>query len=177
MTLQHEPVGFIGVGNMGRPMVENLLAGGVRVRAYDGDPDRVRASGAEPAPSVEAAVTPGGVTISMVPDDGALEQVALADDGVLARIGAGVHLSMSTVSAQLSETLEARYAERGATFLAATVLGRPDVAQAAGLTVFLAGAEAGKRRSGRSWSCWRRTSRTSGRGRRSRTSPRSQPTS
>jgi 3-hydroxyisobutyrate dehydrogenase-like beta-hydroxyacid dehydrogenase len=53
---------------------------------------------------------------------------------------------MSTVSPTLSETLEARYAERGATFLAATVLGRPDVAKAARLTVFVAGADAGKRR-------------------------------
>jgi 3-hydroxyisobutyrate dehydrogenase-like beta-hydroxyacid dehydrogenase len=146
MTPQDQPVGFIGVGNMGQPMVENLLAGGVRVRAYDEHPDRVEASGAEPATSIGSAVTPGGVTISMVPDDDALEQIALSDDGVLARIGGGVHLSMSTVSATLSETLEAKYAERGATFLAATVLGRPDVAKAARLTVFLAGADAAKRR-------------------------------
>jgi 3-hydroxyisobutyrate dehydrogenase-like beta-hydroxyacid dehydrogenase len=140
------PVAFIGVGNMGRPMVENLLAGGVPVRGYDNHPERVEAAGAEVAAGPGSAVTPGGVTISMVPDDRALEQVALADDGVLARIGDGVHLSMSTVSAELSEGLEARYAERGATFLAATVLGRPDVAKAARLTVFLAGADAGKRR-------------------------------
>jgi 3-hydroxyisobutyrate dehydrogenase-like beta-hydroxyacid dehydrogenase len=131
---------------MGRPMVESLLAGGVRVRGYDGDPKRVEAAGAEVAISVGSAATPGGVTISMVPDDEALEQIALSDDGVLARIGDGVHLSMSTVSAELSESLEARYEERGATFLAATVLGRPDVAKAARLTVFVAGADAGKRR-------------------------------
>jgi 3-hydroxyisobutyrate dehydrogenase-like beta-hydroxyacid dehydrogenase len=139
-------VAFIGVGNMGRPMVENLRAGGVLVRGYDNHRERVKASGAEVATSVASAVTPGGVTISMVPDDAALEQIALSDDGVLAGIGDGVHLSMSTVSAELSETLEARYAERGATFLAATVLGRPDVAKAARLTVFVAGADAGKRR-------------------------------
>jgi 3-hydroxyisobutyrate dehydrogenase-like beta-hydroxyacid dehydrogenase len=137
---------FIGVGNMGRPMVENLLAGGVSVHGYDPHPERVEASGAELAAGIAAAVIPGGVTLSMVPDDAALEQIALAPDGVLARIGDGLHLSMSTVSPTLSETLEARYAERGATFLAATVLGRPDVAKAARLTVFVAGADAGKRR-------------------------------
>jgi 3-hydroxyisobutyrate dehydrogenase-like beta-hydroxyacid dehydrogenase len=116
------------------------------VRGYDTHPERVVASGAEVAASVASAVTPGGVTISMVPDDAALERIAFSDDGVLARIGDGVHLSMSTVSAELSESLEALYAERGATFLAATVLGRPDVAKAARLTVFLAGADTGKRR-------------------------------
>jgi 3-hydroxyisobutyrate dehydrogenase-like beta-hydroxyacid dehydrogenase len=137
---------FIGVGNMGRPMVENLLAGGVSVHGYDPHRERVEASGAELAAGIAAAVIPGGVTLSMVPDDDALEQIALAPDGVLARIGDGLHLSMSTVSPTLSETLEARYAERGATFLAATVLGRPDVAKAARLTVFVAGADAGKRR-------------------------------
>jgi 3-hydroxyisobutyrate dehydrogenase-like beta-hydroxyacid dehydrogenase len=137
---------FIGVGNMGRPMVENLLAGGVSVHGYDPHWERVEASGAELAAGIAAAVIPGGVTLSMVPDDAALEQIALAPDGVLARIGDGLHLSMSTVSPTLSETLEARYAERGATFLAATVLGRPDVAKAARLTVFVAGADAGKRR-------------------------------
>jgi len=127
-------------------MVENLVAGGVRVHAYDPRPGRVEDSGAEVATSVASAVTPGGVAISMVPDDAALEQIALSDDGVLASIGDGVHLSMSTVSTELTETLEARYAERGATFLAATVLGRPDMAKAARLTVFVDGADAGKRR-------------------------------
>lgn len=49
MTRQYGPIAFIGVGNMGRPMVENLLAGGMRVRGYDDDPGRVEASGAQVA--------------------------------------------------------------------------------------------------------------------------------
>ena len=35
-------VGFIGIGNMGRPMAANLLKGGYHVVAYDADPKRAQ---------------------------------------------------------------------------------------------------------------------------------------
>lgn len=122
-------------------------------------------------------MTPGGRDDQHGADDDALQQIAHSDDGVLARIGDGVHLSISTVSAKLSEILEARYAEHGATFLAATVLGRPDVAKAARLTVFLAGADPGKRRVWPLLELMAEHIEDFGRERRSRTSPRSAPTS
>ena len=63
MSGEEMRVAFIGVGNMGRPMVENLLAGGVRVHGYDPHPERVEASGAEVAGGIASAVVPGGVTM------------------------------------------------------------------------------------------------------------------
>ena len=33
-------IGFIGIGNMGRPMATNLVKGGFQVVAYDADPAR-----------------------------------------------------------------------------------------------------------------------------------------
>ena len=39
MTEQH--IGFVGLGNMGAPMVENFLAAGLTVTAFDIDPSRV----------------------------------------------------------------------------------------------------------------------------------------
>jgi 3-hydroxyisobutyrate dehydrogenase len=33
-------IGFIGIGNMGRPMAANLVKGGYQVVAYDADPAR-----------------------------------------------------------------------------------------------------------------------------------------
>ena len=83
----------------------------------------------------------------MVPDDQALEEIILSEGGILEQLGAnGIHLSMSTVSPQSAERFAALYAKHGSYYLAATVLGRPDVAAAAHLSIFLAGPRAAQER-------------------------------
>ena len=56
-------IAFIGVGNMGLPMVRNLLAAGHEVRAYDVSPDALAEAvqaGAGEAVSLADAVTAAG---------------------------------------------------------------------------------------------------------------------
>src|SRR6266702_6772398 len=83
----------------------------------------------------------------MVRDDRVLLQVALGEGGILSRIGqGGVHVSLSTVSPEVAAQLAKLYEHQGSYYLAATVLGRPEVAEAAQLSLFLSGNHAAKAR-------------------------------
>jgi 3-hydroxyisobutyrate dehydrogenase-like beta-hydroxyacid dehydrogenase len=143
-------VSFVGTGNMGSAMARSLLGGGFAVRAYDLVPSKTAAlvpDGAIAADSLTGSLDPGGVVISMVTDDAALREISLSPGGVLDTIGAGgAHVSMSTISPGLSDELVGLYSERGAAYLAAPVLGRPDVAAAGKLSILVAGEAAAKQR-------------------------------
>jgi 3-hydroxyisobutyrate dehydrogenase-like beta-hydroxyacid dehydrogenase len=145
-----EIIGFVGLGQMGQPMALNLLKAGFAVRVFDLREERLAplvAQGATRALRLGDASEAGGIVLSMVPDDMALLQVALGDGGILRRIGqGGVHLSLSTVSPEVSAQLAKLYEHQGSHYLAATVLGRPEVAEAAGLSIFLSGNPAAKAR-------------------------------
>jgi 3-hydroxyisobutyrate dehydrogenase-like beta-hydroxyacid dehydrogenase len=73
----------------------------------------------------------------MLADDKALEAVVYGTDGILAALPeTSLHVSMSTISVALSETLTAAH---GGRFVAAPVFGRPDAAAAAKLFIAAAG--------------------------------------
>jgi 3-hydroxyisobutyrate dehydrogenase-like beta-hydroxyacid dehydrogenase len=143
-------IGFIGVGQMDQPMAHNLLKSGFELCVYDLHPDQAAplvALGAHQAFRLSEVAAPGGIVITMVPDDRALEEVVLSEGGILEQLGAnGIHLSMRTVSPQAAERFAALYAKQGSWYLAAAVLGRPDVAAAAQLSIFLAGPRAAQGR-------------------------------
>jgi 3-hydroxyisobutyrate dehydrogenase-like beta-hydroxyacid dehydrogenase len=145
-----EPVGFIGTGNMGSAMARRLLGAGFEVLAFDRDPRqlvRLAGEGATICSAVAETAPHGGVVISMVTDDAALREVSLAPGGVLDSLGrGGVHVSMSTVSPDLSAELAMEYGRQACAFVAAPVLGRPDVAAAGALTILVAGPAAAKER-------------------------------
>jgi 3-hydroxyisobutyrate dehydrogenase-like beta-hydroxyacid dehydrogenase len=75
----------------------------------------------------------------MLADDTALR--AVIDATLLEHAPRGlVHVNMATISVALAETLAREHAERGLHYVAAPVLGRPDVAAAGKLTIVAAGA-------------------------------------
>ena len=138
-----ERIGFVGLGQMGQPMALNLLQAGFKLRVFDVREERIAplvAQSAEPGANPGEVTEPGGIVLSMVPDDRALLAVALGDGGILKRMGqGGIHLSLSTVSPEVSAQLARVYKQQGSHYLAATVLGRPEVAAAAQLSIFLSG--------------------------------------
>ncbi len=145
-----QPIGFIGTGNMGLPMARNLLAAGFALRVYDLNLKSVAPLVAQGAMQVNRpceVVERGGVVISMVPDDQALEQVVSGEDGLLNGLGqGGIHLSMSTVSPALASRLARLYARQGSSYVTATVFGRPDAAAAGKLAIFQSGNPSAKER-------------------------------
>src|SRR5947209_12077163 len=138
-----QSIGFVGLGQMGQPMALNLLQAGFELRVFDVREERLAplvAQGASQALQPGDVTEPGGIVLTMVPDDRALLSVALGEGGILKRIGQdGIHLSLSTVSPEVSAQLAHVYEQQGSHYLVASVLGRPEVAAAAQLSIFLSG--------------------------------------
>jgi 3-hydroxyisobutyrate dehydrogenase-like beta-hydroxyacid dehydrogenase len=148
-----ERIGFIGLGNMGRPMASNLVQAGFALRVYNRNPRKAEpfvAQGAQQVAKPGEVVEPGGIVVTMVANDNALESVVTGEEGFLERLGHnGIHLSMSTVSPATARKLADLHAQHGSTYLAAPVFGRPEAAAARKLFICLSGpsgAQADKQR-------------------------------
>jgi 3-hydroxyisobutyrate dehydrogenase-like beta-hydroxyacid dehydrogenase len=136
--------GFIGLGNMGQAMARNLIKAGHELIVYNRTrrrADDLAAEGAAVAPSpAEACATV--VVMTMLPDDGAVEETVFGKDGIdeaLPKLG--VHISFSTISVGLAQRLTESHRRRGQAFVASPVFGRPQAAEAAQLLVVAAGPE------------------------------------
>jgi 3-hydroxyisobutyrate dehydrogenase-like beta-hydroxyacid dehydrogenase len=134
--------GFIGLGHMGSAMAANLVKAGHDVTVFNRSPEKRRALlelGAHEAGSVADACH-GEVVVTMLADDHAVADVALASHGIVEKLAKGaIHLSMSTISVALSKRLSETHANAGQRFVAAPVFGRPDAAAAAKLFIVAAG--------------------------------------
>lgn len=136
-------IGFIGLGNMGSAIAGRLLEAGHELTVWNRSQESARglaARGARVAATAEEAFR-GDVVFSMLSDDAATRAVLL-DSGVLGRATPGearIHVNLATISAALADELAERHREREVGYVAAPVLGRPDVAAAGRLTVLVAG--------------------------------------
>lgn len=136
-----ETVGFIGLGNMGRGMAENLVAKGHSVLAYDVEPEAVSALAAKGA---EGATGPGQVAeratrvVTMLPNNAIVEKVYKE---IFLSVKPGTFLvDSSTVDPALSKDLSLQAREAGCQFVDAPVSGGVNAASAGTLT-FMVGAE------------------------------------
>jgi 3-hydroxyisobutyrate dehydrogenase-like beta-hydroxyacid dehydrogenase len=137
-----ETVGFIGLGGMGLAMATNLLKADFGLRVYNRSSEKARPlleRGARLARSPAEAAEPGGVVVTMVSDDRAVEEVTVGPSGLLARLGDGVHLSMSTIAPRTARRLAGLHRERGAGYVASPVFGKPQVAADAKLWIVSSG--------------------------------------
>lgn len=138
-------VAFVGVGRMGLPMARNLLAAGHWVVAVDVDEvalGRIRADGAEIAPTAAEAAAQAEVAIATLPSPATVERVMLSDDGILAAAPrGGVVVDMSTGPPSLARRLAAEGAEAGVEVLDAPVSGGPPGAEAGTLAIMVGGSE------------------------------------
>jgi len=127
---------------MGSAMAANLVRAGHDVTVFNRSPERSRPLlelGAHQATSVAGACNDETV-ITMLADDAAVAQTALADNGIVGNLHRGaIHISMSTISVALSKELAQAHAQAGQRFVAAPVFGRPEMAAAAKLFIVTAG--------------------------------------
>lgn len=136
-------LGFIGLGVMGGHMVDRLLDHGHTITGYN----RTRAKaqwlidkGMKFADSPRAVSEAADVTLSMVTNSEALEQIAEGPDGILAGIGAGkVLIDMSTVSPAMSRGLAEKVRAKGADMIDAPVSGSVITLQQGKLSVMVGG--------------------------------------
>ncbi len=145
-----ETIGFIGLGGMGSAMAANLIKAGFALRVYNRTPDKAKAlveMGATQAGTPGGAVARGGLVVSMLTNDKALEEITLGENGLADALGqGGVHVSMSTVSPDTPRRLAQRHAALGGHFVAAPVFGKPDAAAAQKLWIATSGPEEAKAR-------------------------------
>lgn len=145
-----ERIGFIGLGNMGQPMARNLLKAGFELRVYNRNPARAESLVAQGAQQVfypREVVEPGGIVVTMVANDSALDNIVLGEDGMLEQLGSnGIHISMSTVSPATARKLSDLHARNGSTYIAAPVFGRPEAAAAQQLWICVSGARDARER-------------------------------
>ncbi len=143
-------IGFLGTGNMGFPMVVNLLKAGYSVRVWNRTAERaapLAARGATIVPRAEDVAEAGAVIISSLSNDRVLSEVVGGNHALLRKLGPeGIHISASTVSPETSRNLAEGHKLFGVTYLAAPVLGRPDAAADAKLSIFLSGPTRAKER-------------------------------
>jgi 3-hydroxyisobutyrate dehydrogenase len=138
-----QPIGFIGLGMMGKPMALRLLSKGFSLHVYNRTKDKAREileKGAIWCESPSVVMEKSQIVISMITDSEALEEIVNRNDGLLA--GATrekIHIDMSTVSPATTKKLERSYSERGAVFLHAPVLGSVPQASDGSLLIFVGG--------------------------------------
>jgi 3-hydroxyisobutyrate dehydrogenase-like beta-hydroxyacid dehydrogenase len=134
-------VGFIGVGHMGRGMAASLLKTGHEVIVYERsgrNSAELEAAGAAIATDIAGACQADAI-FTMLPDDQAVENVVFAMGGIIDSLPQGAtHISSSTISVAMSDRLTLAHAAAGQHYVAATVLGRPDVAAQGQLVVVAA---------------------------------------
>ncbi len=145
-----ETLGFIGLGNMGAPIAANLLKAGYGLRVYNRTAEKAAAlvaKGATLASKPACAAQPGGIVVTMVADDRALEDLCLGSGSFVEHLGpGGIHVSLSTISPATARSLAEHHAKHQVAYVASPVFGRPDAAVAKRLWVCASGPAAAKQR-------------------------------
>lgn len=138
-------IGFIGLGVMGRPMANHLIAAGHAVFLHRVKPAAqcLVDAGGSALESARAVAAAADIIILMLPDTPDVETVLFGPDGVAEGLGAGkLVVDMSSISPVATKAFAARIAECGAGYVDAPVSGGEVGAKAASLTIMAGGTEA-----------------------------------
>jgi 3-hydroxyisobutyrate dehydrogenase len=138
-------IGFLGLGNMGRPKAENLVKAGHKVRGFDLSAEALAAfaaSGGLAAASAAEAVADAEIVVSMLPAGPHVRKAYTADSGVLDAAAKGALLiDCSTIDVDSARAVAAASAERGFAMIDAPVSGGTGGAAAGTLTFMVGGAD------------------------------------
>lgn len=134
-------VGFIGLGHMGAAMARRLVDAGYDVTVWSrtaGHAGELAAHGATRGDSPEDAIAAGHL-FSMLANEDVVRAVLPAGLLRAAAPPGFIHVNHATISARAAGEFAAGAAESGYGYVAAPVLGRPNVAAAGALTILAAG--------------------------------------
>ena len=136
-------IAFIGLGNMGGPMAQNLLKAGHSVTVFDLSPAAIQTladAGASVAASAKDAVSNAEIVISMLPASRHVEALYLGEAGLLPHIKQGtLVIDCSTIAAQTAINVSKAANALGLTMLDAPVSGGTGGAIAGTLTFIVGG--------------------------------------
>ena len=135
-------IAFLGLGIMGFPVAEHLMAAGHELTVWSrtrSHAEPMGERGAHVASSAAEAVRDAEVIFTMVFDDKALEEILFSGDALKSMTPGAIHVSLSTLSVALSDRLTLAHRAVGLKFVAAPVFGRPEIAQEGRLFTVVAG--------------------------------------
>uniref|UniRef100_A0A2P2HY37 3-hydroxyisobutyrate dehydrogenase n=1 Tax=Hirondellea gigas TaxID=1518452 RepID=A0A2P2HY37_9CRUS len=136
-------VGFIGLGNMGGPMAQNLMKKGHSIIVYDISSSSVEelvGSGASSAESPRAVAAQVDLLISMLPNSANVMECYTGAEGVLKEVKPGtLLLDSSTIAPDVSKQVAKFAAEKGAVFMDCPVSGGVNASKDGTLTFMVGG--------------------------------------
>lgn len=122
-------IAFLGIGVMGRPMVQRLIDAGHRLSLFNRTIEKIldfRQQGVLVTDSVEDAIQPAECVIVMLSDYPAIESVLLNGQGM--EFDGRTVIQMATILPEQSCELKARIEKKGGRYLECPVLGSRDKA-------------------------------------------------
>ncbi|MDH4847992.1 3-hydroxyisobutyrate dehydrogenase [Pseudomonas sp. BN605] len=138
-------IGFIGLGNMGLPMVLNLIKAGHSVKGFDVNTsvmDAVTAKGGQAVSSAVDAAESSEIVITMLPNSSVMESVYLGESGLIAQgVKGKLFIDCSTIDPSTSRKVAAALEALDGAFLDAPVSGGIMGAQAGTLCFMVGGRE------------------------------------
>jgi len=142
--MQKPPVGFIGLGIMGRPMAGHILQAGYPLTVYNRTRPKTEELAAQGAKVVDSPAEVAAVSetiITMVSDSPDVEEVVAGPKGVLEGIRPGsIVIDMSTISPEVERALDQKLRAKNCTLVDAPVSGGDVGARNATLAIMAGGA-------------------------------------
>lgn len=134
--------GYIGLGLMGRAQAERLESAGFRLVVWNRSPGKASGLGARVASDPREVVQSADIVFICLFDSPAVAEVMHAGDGLLAADCSGkVFVDITTNSAAVVPRFRREFAEAGAAYLEAPVLGSVGPASSGALKVLVSGPE------------------------------------
>lgn len=138
-----EPIGFIGLGNMGGPMAKNLLNAGHEILVHDIFSEAVvdlKQLGAATAATPSEVASKATTIVTMLPSSPNVKEVYCGENGILSSVKPGsLLIDTSTIEPAVAKEMGEIVQSKGATFLDAPVSGGVTAAKGGTLTFMVGG--------------------------------------
>jgi len=141
-----EQVAFIGVGNMGNPMAENLMKSGKKVKVFDVSKkmiEKAKEKNLDVAENLDDLITSELTTvITMLPEGKHSKEVYVGENGIINKVSnTCLLIDCSTIDIQTSIEIGKKAAEKGIKMIDAPVSGGVMGAQKATLNIMVGGSK------------------------------------
>ena len=139
-------IAFIGVGNMGNPMAENLLKAGKKIKVFDVSKEmlaKAKEKNLETSDNLENLITKEVTTIiTMLPEGKHSKEIYLGDNGIINKVSKDCLLiDCSTIDINTSKEIGKNAEEKGIMMIDAPVSGGVMGAQKATLNIMVGGSK------------------------------------
>jgi 3-hydroxyisobutyrate dehydrogenase len=136
-------IGWIGLGNMGKPMASNLIQAGFQVTVYNRTQEKtqpLKQLGANVAITLEELAQQSDIIITMLSDGRAVHETILGDSGILPFLHTKhIVIDMSTIGPDESANIALALKQKGIRMLDAPVSGSVKPAEDGTLVILVGG--------------------------------------